>query len=181
MIEELQEKLRKLAVRRNPLEGCIRRNVLDTAPSPWRYVRGNAVLDAMADRHTVHLPTGQLYDIHIAADVVVLFRGGKQRPWWHEDAQLQAACVVTFASHYVQATIITTELDNEIGWLYIPIPADPTSVALAAYRGLQAEPIARLDKLGARASATCRFCSVRTDCDRIDLQYGHTDDWETAR
>lgn len=182
MIEVLKARARTIHLRPNPLEGCIRRNKLDETERGWRWLRSVALLDRLADREQVHLPTGEVYDIHIArtehGDCGVLFRGGREKPWWRDDAELQAACLVTFASQNVQGMVILQELDSDLLWHYFANPAAPTQLATTAFKGLHAEPPSRLDKSSARAHASCRYCPVKWDCDRLDLQYGHTRDWD---
>ena len=183
-LQVLQKDLtRILSCRPNMLVGCARQNSLQRErehDTTWRLVRGNAVLHAMGMKLDVEYPFG-FFDVYIRADndgvLVLQFRGGRWKSWWHDEAQMVAACVDVYTDYKVNGIVLMQELEGILTANLIELAGDHETMVEIAMDMHRTEPVARIAKDDGRGRAWCQHCTVHNACDAADLEYGQTGDW----
>jgi hypothetical protein len=171
-----------LARRHLPVVGCPRQNRLaQSHDSDWRWLRGQALAAVVGTRHTITTP--QFYfDIWTVQDptgdlYLIEFRGGKRKPWWHEDLTLTLAFVLVHSSLPVVGAVLVQELDNSLYIDYIGAPSLDEAQPLVSEALARWHNHSRIPKNGSRALASCRYCTVASSCDQLDLERNETQDW----
>lgn len=171
----------RIAGRSCLLTGCARQRKLtrDDRPTTWRTVRGDAVLRCLGTRTQIDTEVGP-FDAFIAAvangELMLVFRAGREQPWWQEDIEVQMACA-QLAGATITGTLLIQELDSELTFRYfdcLDLTKARTLVDAATERF---NTTARIAKNGARGRGQCPHCPVKAKCDFIDLSKGENLDW----
>lgn len=163
------------------MQGCLRRNLWTAdwpREEPWRFRRGNTVLDTVAERHTFQTPLGP-FEAHLYADeerggtVWLTFRGGRWKEWWTDDIRL----VLAFLPDTLVGAVVLNELDGELHLRYVPAPSNAEREQFVADTVRMWERGERIPKNYSRAFALCPHCPVKARCDALDIEEGKYDDW----
>ena len=140
-------------------------------------LRGNAILHIIAEKLSVEAGTGA-FDVYHRAPFLITFRGGKWKPWWEDDIQLLAALVVTYSDISTEGTLVIHELDGDVTLRYIPLPPNVEALVNRATTDWNPDTTrSRISKKSGRAAVLCKYCPIRSECARLDLEYGMTEDW----
>ena len=168
---------KELDVHPFPLLGCPRRNVLQDRP--WRSDVGAAVCALVGTRATVEWE-GKPVDFYHTPDgsSLLLWRGGKWRDWWVEDATLLVGMVRALSNIRAEGVFVLHEVDGETHVRYV---GAPTKDAVNAYTEMMVcwgkDDPPRICRDSDRGEATCWRCPVRRQCEAMDVEAGTTEDW----
>jgi len=146
------------------------------ATDKWRNYRGNAILKVLATGKARHSsPLGD-FELYIRYPYILQFRGGKKKPWWESEVQKLLALTSGTEKAFYEGCILIQELDGELHEHYIvsPSPAEAAQIVLGLTE--RAEDLHRIMK-NSQQAYMCRFCTVKRQCDALDLERGETDDW----
>lgn len=179
-MDYVKELIDRLSVTPCNLVGCVRQNLLlADAPEDYRNIRGNALLALIGERVLLDAPSGAFHVFTFDegnGPVLLLFRGGKPKPWWDEDARVLLAVVNTYGFRCYEAVILY-ELDSRLYSYRVPAPSTEMAKSIIAERALKYRTFARISKKTYRGRVICSHCPVKAECDRVDMERNETSDW----
>lgn len=158
----------------------MRRNRASGTPQTWGYIRGNALLELVAEKILVETPLGPFItywrqDPDIGPALVVV-RAGTPKPWWYDDLDQLLLLNRLFGRHAGSA-IILHENDGNLKVLVHKGLLHKDDRAMFESLALSYEGDKRLDKRGYRATVQCPRCPIKAACDALDIENGEQQDW----
>jgi len=161
------------------LVGCQRRqHWLSGDGPPWRWVRGNALLELFALRTTFYTFCGPL-EVYTYHNWLCVYRAGPWNTYWVEDFyDLWSLCKADIASADLSDTILVLHEDKgNLDIKYVPAPTNGEERVARMEADYSTDPRGRISKATAHALKVCRFCPVKTRCDAHDKLKGEDHDW----
>lgn len=174
--------LRVLTPEGHELLGCHRRNRWHGErgdPPAWRFVEGNAVLDAIADRYEIPVASGLMTSWLISSRFLCRWHGGEWGYWVVNDALDHWALIQEKHTHISHRIYVLHEYKGNLDVKAVDVPDDfdPVSRREEIFTSLYSEEPGRIPKSGARAIRTCKWCHFKQRCDALDKLHGDTGDW----
>jgi hypothetical protein len=166
-----------------PLMGCVRRNVWTEGAEAqtWKWRRGTALLAVAAHKSAFVWPGG-VFDCFSTFTqdglVLFIFRGGKPKPWWRDDAMVLAGAIATNSAFVLAGVCVVFEVDGALHERYFEAPAEEAAARyMEALEGWKGEHPTRINKQSPRGTVICKSCPVKNRCDALDMELGETGDW----
>jgi hypothetical protein len=178
-MDKVKERLYDALLLEDPgLVGCQRRQQWVTDKIPWRWVRGNAVLEVMATKKPFYTFAGpqEEYFLH---DFLCMYRGGPWNTHWVEDFY-DTWALAKEADEYeaLRNTILVFHEDKgHLDIKQLPAPSDWPERLARMEQNYMKDPRGRISKATSYALKVCRFCPVKTRCDAHDKLKGEDNDW----
>ena len=179
-MQALNKKIYQALALEDPgLVGCQRRaEWLSEEDVPWRWIRGNALLNLFGERKTIYTFAGPM-EVYMYHNWLTLYRGGPWNTHWVEDFYDTWSLAVEDEnlSEPLSGTIIVFHEDKgNLDLKILPAPEDPTVRVARMQHDSALTPRGRISKATNYAVKTCRWCPVKTRCDAHDKLRGEDGD-----
>ena len=182
MIEKIHKALH---ARLTPLDlglvGCQRRQQwMAKHEAPWRWIRGNALLEMFAEKRDIETQVG-IMQVWVYEGHLCMYRAGPWNLHWTEDFYDTLALCMWNSS--VKNDIIVLHEDKgilDIKHIKTPPTFDTVGRILRMGKDWDKTPRGRISKATSHAVKVCRFCPVKVRCDAHDKIRGEISDWSTA-